>query len=75
MDAFRESVRQTMNELEADVGTRVRKRGKDEDRTTGNMVWGEFIHTTARPVDGVPDPYLHAHCFVFNTTCPVWPIR
>jgi hypothetical protein len=32
------------------------------------MVWGEYIHTTARPVNGVPDPHLHAHCFVFNTT-------
>ena len=38
------------------------------DRTTGNMVWAEFIHTTSRPVDGLPDPQLHAHVFVFNTT-------
>src|SRR5260370_22796 len=32
--------------------------------------WGgaEFIHTTSRPVDGVPDPHLHAHCFAFNST-------
>ncbi len=48
--------------------TRVRQAGKDEDRLTGNMVWAEFIHTTSRPVDGVPDPQLHAHCFVFNAT-------
>ncbi len=32
------------------------------------MVWAEFIHTTSRPVDGLPDPHLHAHVFVFNTT-------
>lgn len=32
------------------------------------MVWGEFIHLTARPVAGTPDPHLHAHCFVFNST-------
>ena len=32
------------------------------------MVWAEFIHTTSRPVDGLPDPQLHAHVFVFNTT-------
>ena len=32
------------------------------------MVWAEFIHTTSRPVDGVPDPQLHAHCFAFNAT-------
>jgi len=48
--------------------TRVRMRRQDIDRTTGNMVWAEFIHTTSRPVDGLPDPQLHAHVFVFNTT-------
>ena len=48
--------------------TRVRKDGQDTDRTTGNMVWAEFIHTTSRPVEGIPDPQLHAHVFVFNTT-------
>ena len=32
------------------------------------MAWAEFIHTTSRPVDGLPDPQLHAHVFVFNTT-------
>src|SRR3974377_1170640 len=32
------------------------------------MVWAEFIHTTSRPVDGIPDPQLHAHVFAFNTT-------
>jgi len=68
LDAFRESVRDTMTEMEAEMQTRVRKSGKNEDRTTGNMVWGEFVHFTSRPIDGVPDPHLHAHCFVFNTT-------
>src|SRR4029077_12973022 len=48
--------------------TRVRRGRQDTDRTTGNMVWAEFIHTTSRPVDGVPDPQLHAHVFAFNTT-------
>ena len=57
-----------MREIEAEMKTRVRKDGKDADRTTGNMVWAEFIHTTSRPVDGIPDPQLHAHVFVFNTT-------
>ena len=68
IDAFRDSVGETMREMEAEMKTRVRKRGMNEDRTTGNMVWGEFVHFTSRPVDGVPDPHLHAHCFVFNTT-------
>ena len=48
--------------------TRVRIGSQDDDRVTGNMVWGEFIHTTSRPVDGIPDPQLHAHVFVFNST-------
>lgn len=68
LDAFRDSVRETMGEMEAEMQARVRAGGKDEDRTTGNMIWGEFVHTTARPVGGVPDPHLHAHCFVFNAT-------
>ena len=68
LEAFRESVDATMVEMESEMQTRVRKSGRNEDRTTGNMVWGEFIHFTSRPIDGVPDPHLHAHCFVFNTT-------
>ncbi len=68
LEAFRDCVRQTMRDMEAEMQTRVRKGGRNEDRTTGNMVWGEFIHFTSRPVDGVPDPHLHAHCFAFNTT-------
>lgn len=68
LDAFREAVGDTMEEIEAESKTRVRRDGKNEDRTTGNLVWGEFVHFTSRPVDGVPDPHLHAHCFVFNTT-------
>ena len=68
LDAFRTSVRETMDELEADMKTRVRRGGKDSERTTGNIAYAEFIHFTARPVEGIPDPHLHAHCFVFNST-------
>jgi conjugative relaxase-like TrwC/TraI family protein len=68
LDVFRDSVRGTMSEIETDMQTRVRKDGQNENRDTGNLVYGEFIHKTARPVDGVPDPHLHAHCFTFNAT-------
>ena len=68
LDAFRTAVDETMREIEAEMKTRIRKDRQDTNRTTGNMVWAEFIHTTSRPVDGVPDPQLHAHAFVFNTT-------
>lgn len=67
--AFQESVNETMKDIEADSMTRVRKKGAYEDRKTGELVWAEFIHQTARPIDGAtPDPHLHAHCFVFNAT-------
>ena len=68
LEAFRASVNETMRMMESEVKTRVRKGGKSEDRIAGNMVWGEFIHTTARPINGIPDPHLHAHCFIFNAT-------
>src|SRR5438094_2638953 len=61
MDAFRGAVAETMREIEAEMKTRVRMGGRDEDRVTGNMVWAEFIHTTSRPVGGLPDPQLHSH--------------
>lgn len=68
LGAFRGAVDETMREMEAEMKTRVRKGRQDTDRTTGNMTWAEFIHTTSRPVDGMPDPQLHAHVFAFNTT-------
>jgi conjugative relaxase-like TrwC/TraI family protein len=68
LDAFKSSVNQTMREIESDMKTRVRKNGADENRITGNMIWAEFVHFTARPVNGIPDPHLHAHCYTFNTT-------
>jgi conjugative relaxase-like TrwC/TraI family protein len=68
MGAFRNAVDETMQTVEKEMKTRVRKRHQDTNRSTGNMVWAEFIHTTSRPVDGLPDPQLHAHVFAFNTT-------
>jgi conjugative relaxase-like TrwC/TraI family protein len=66
--AFLAAVDETMRELEAEMKTRVRKARQDADRTTGNMVWAEFIHTTSSPVDGLCDPQLHVYVFVFNMT-------
>jgi conjugative relaxase-like TrwC/TraI family protein len=66
LEAFRQAVRATMEEMEAGVKTRVRKRGQFGERIVGNMAWGEFVHFTARPVNGEIDPHLHAHCFVPN---------
>jgi conjugative relaxase-like TrwC/TraI family protein len=66
LGVFRQSVRDTMAEAEREMKTRVRKGDKDEDRVTGNLVGAEFVHFTARPVEGRSDPHLHAHCVVFN---------
>jgi TrwC relaxase len=68
LDAFQNSVRETMAEMEAGMATRVRGGGEDCDRRTSNMVWAEFVHRTTRPVDGVPDPQLHCHAVTFNAT-------
>lgn len=68
LDAFRDSVRNTMQEMESELKTRVRRGGANEERVTGTMIYGEFVHLSSRPVDGKPDPHLHAHCVVFNAT-------
>ncbi len=77
LDAFRESVREAMAEIETNVQTRVRKNGADGDRLTGNLIWAEHIHRTTRPVTdkkdtgkavSTPDPQLHAHATVLNAT-------
>lgn len=69
LEAFQSSICETMQDIEADSKTRVRRNGKYEDAPTGELVWSEFVHQTARPVDGnLPDPHLHAHLFCFNAT-------
>ena len=68
LEAFKSAVNQTMRDIETESKTRVRQKGADENRATGNLVWAEFVHFTARPVNGLPDPHLHGHCYVFNTT-------
>jgi len=68
LGAFRDSMKETMVEVEREMKTRVRVGGKDEDRVTANMIYDEFIHFTSRPVDGVPDPHLHGHVFAHNVT-------
>lgn len=69
LDAFQASVQDTMLAIESDAKTRVRKQGQDDDRLTGELIWVDFLHQTARPVAGtVPDPHLHCHSFVFNAT-------
>jgi len=68
-EAFQEAVRQTMLDIENDAKTRVRKEGMVDERQTGELLWADFTHLTARPVEGhTPDPHLHMHMFVMNAT-------
>lgn len=71
LEAFQDSYRETMAELEQEAMVRVRKgeaHGTDERRQSGNIVYADFVHFTARPVEGLCDPHLHAHCFVQNVS-------
>ena len=66
--SFVDAVQTTMRAVEADMMTRVRKNNQNTNRVTENMLYAGFVHRTSRPVNGIADPHLHAHCFVFNVT-------
>ena len=57
-----------MADIENQVMTRVRLGGQYSDRLTKNVVWGEFVHLTTRPVGGIPDPHAHVHAWMANCT-------
>lgn len=59
-----EAVRETLKEIEAVTATRVRRKGADEDRATGNMVAAVVTHEASRKLD----PQLHTHVCVLNVT-------
>ena len=66
---FGEAKRETQEEMEEDVATRVRQGGADENRRTGNMLWADYEHSTARAVKGqVPDMHRHVHSVCMNLT-------
>ena len=68
LDVVEKAANETMSEMQTHIQTRVRRSGKNTDRNTGNLCWGEYVHLTSRPVDGIPDPHLHVHAFAFNAT-------
>ena len=65
---FKEDVPDTRNskvidivrELESFAATRVRKLGRQTDRTTGNLVAARFTHTTSRALDPLHSEVLSA---------------
>ncbi len=68
--ALWEAGREALADLETMATTRVRKGGKQEDRTSGNLVWFATEHPETRPAkeDGMPDWDRHIHFVVFNLT-------
>jgi conjugative relaxase-like TrwC/TraI family protein len=72
LNAVRESVQETMADIEADAKTRVRKGGEDTDRPTGSLIWAEHVHRTSRPVTDEKgqrtDADLHIHATTLNAT-------
>ncbi|MBS1566789.1 MAG: relaxase domain-containing protein, partial [Bacteroidetes bacterium] len=70
LSLFQAAVNATMQEIEQDTQARVRKNGQNDNRTTGELLWSDFVHLTSRPVDDdtAPDPHLHSHCPTFNVT-------
>lgn len=66
VDSFREAVDYANGLIEHDLAVRVRVGGADADRVVGNAVVGSYLHTTARPVNGVSDPHVHVHSCFFN---------
>jgi len=68
-EAFHQAGDEMMTQkAEAEMATRVRKGGKDNDRVTGNMIGAAFRHERSRPVNGRSDPHLHTHYYLINAT-------
>jgi conjugative relaxase-like TrwC/TraI family protein len=61
---WNEAVRETLDEIEVCVATRVRVDGANRDRSTQNMVAAVVTHDTSRSLD----PQLHTHVCLMNLT-------
>ena len=63
-----QALRETLDDMESAIQTRVRVDGADQDRSTGNAIWACFVHRTTRPVSGKVDPHWHCHVLLMNAT-------
>ncbi|GAB5405701.1 MAG: hypothetical protein Aurels2KO_39320 [Aureliella sp.] len=66
LDAVKESVNETLKEIEQNVLTRVHRGKSMHTEKPGNMTAATWLHTTSRPVGGVPMPQLHVHAWIAN---------
>lgn len=64
IDWWNEAVGETLQEIETTVATRVRGKGVNEDRVTGNMIAAVVTHDASRALD----PQLHTHLCLLNLT-------
>ena len=75
-EAHRAAIEQAMQEVEANMQTQAGQGKNKHYETTGNLVYASFEHDVTRPIEYetekgkqfVPDPHLHTHCFVVNST-------
>ena len=65
---FDRAVRETLGLLESEVEVRVRRGGLETTRRSGEILAACFTHFDARPIDGLVDPALHCHAFIFNSS-------
>ena len=63
-----QALRETLDDMETAIQTRVRVAEAQEDRSTGNAIWACFVHRTTRPVSGKVDPHWHCHALLMNAT-------
>jgi conjugative relaxase-like TrwC/TraI family protein len=64
VEAHQLAARFALKELERFAAARIRIGGSQQDRETGNVVAGEFLHNSSRALD----PQMHTHFTVFNAT-------
>src|SRR6185312_6315206 len=65
IDAHNAAVRKALDYIERYCQARMRD---GQPVTTERMAFALFLHDTARPVNGRPDPHLHTHAVGFNMT-------
>jgi len=68
LDLIRESVNETLAEIEQDVLTRVHVGKTMHTEKSGNIIAATWLHTTSRPVNGIAMPGLHVHAWLANAT-------
>jgi conjugative relaxase-like TrwC/TraI family protein len=58
------AVQEALSAVEVSAAARVRVRGANEDRATGNLIVAAYRHDTSRELD----PQVHTHCVAANLT-------